>query len=148
VHPRERVVGIERMIELGVEPVRRRVTSAAVVGQAELHMRRIVAGCVVAGMAGVAGGRSSREDIVGVTGGAGKRGVRSGERVAGDLEMVEPGVEPRVHGVTRFAGCGESCGDVIENLSLKVLLVTGIAGSGEARELAGSGVLMTVVALQ
>lgn len=148
VHARQRIVGIERVIELRVLPICCGVADTAVVRECQLHMRRIVTADEFVRMARVAGCRSALEHIVGVAGCAGQRGMRTSERVAGHLQVIEFGIEPGVHGVAVLAGCGESCRHVIEDRCLKIFLMAAIAGSGETRELTSGGVLVAVVALQ
>lgn len=74
--------------------------------------------------------------------------MRPGKCIARVLEMVKLCVEPRIHGVTGFAPCGEACCHVIEHLRLEVRLVTGVASRREAGELACSRVFVALVALQ
>lgn len=114
---RKRIVRIEGVVELSVEPVGRRVTVAALVRQAYLHVRRIVGVRKVGGMAPVAGGRCSLEDIVDVARRTVERGVRPGQRVAGIFQMVKFGIEPDVHGVAAIARRGEAQSHVIEDRS-------------------------------
>lgn len=63
----ERIVGVKRVVELGVEPVFGGVTGSAVVRKSELHMGRIVAVGKVGHVAGVAIGWGSGENIIDVT---------------------------------------------------------------------------------
>lgn len=148
MHSRERIVCIDRVIELGVEPVGRRVTCSAIVGQAELHMRRVSARSVVAGVTGIAGRRSPCKYIVGMARRAGQCCVRSGQRVASNLQMVKLRIEPCVHAVTGFARGRESRRNMIQNLGLEILLVAGIARCRKSGELAHRRVLVAIVALQ
>ena len=85
------------MVELRIEPIDRRVAGGAIVRQAKLHVRGIVGACEIGCVARVAGRRRSLEYIVDVACRALQRGVRPGQWVAGDLQMVKLGVEPRVH---------------------------------------------------
>lgn len=49
------------------------------------------------------------------------------QRITGHLQVIEFGVEPRVHGVATLARCRESQRDVIDHCRLIVLLVARIA---------------------
>lgn len=82
-----------------------------------------------------------------MAGRAGECGVRAGQCVAGVFQMVKLGVKPAVHGVTAFAGSREAKPDVINNRGQEVLLMAGIAGRGQADELAGGGILVALFAL-
>ena len=106
------------------------MTGAAIVRQSQLHMRRILAVGKVGGVAGETCGRSSLERIVHVARRAGQRGVGSGQGIAGNFQVIELGVEPGVHRVAAFACGGKARGHVIEDRSMKVLLVTTDTGSG------------------
>jgi len=78
VPSRERIICVKCVIEFSVQPVGRRVTGAAIVGQAELHVRGVVAGCEVAGMAAIACRGSPRKYVIGVARRAWLRGMRAG----------------------------------------------------------------------
>lgn len=62
--------------------------------------------------------------------------------------MVKLRIEPGIHGVAGLARGRETCGNVVQNLRLEVLLVAGVAGCRESSELADRRVLVAVVALQ
>lgn len=147
MHSRKGIVRVEGVIELGIEPVGCGVACAAVMRQTQLCVRRVICSLEISGVTCVAVCRGSREDIVDVARGAGQGCVHSGEGEAGDFEVVEPGVEPTVHGVTGFAGGGETERYVVENRGQEVLLVAGIASCREPLELPGSGVFVTGIAL-
>lgn len=98
-------------------------------------------------MARVASGRRSGIDVVHMASRARQSGVRAGQRVAGELQVIELSVEPRVHGVTALARGGESRRNMIQNRCLKILLMAGVAGRREAGELPCCGVFVTVIAL-
>lgn len=82
-----------------------------------------------------------------MTGRAGKRSVRPGQRVTGVFQMVKLGIEPAVHRVAALAGCGEAKPDVIDNRGQEVLLMAGVTGRRQADELAGGSVLVALFAL-
>ena len=103
---------------------------AAVVRQAELQVAWIVRGSVFRAVAGIAGRRSSRVDVVEVAGGAGQRCVHTGERKSGYLQVVKRSAKPAIHRVASLAGCGQFCAEVIEYRGQVVLLVAGEARSG------------------
>jgi len=124
VHAREGIVGIEGVIEGGVEPVSRRVADGAIVRQAKLDVRWIVAVDKVGSVASEAGCGRSLEDIVDVACSAGQSGVRPGERVARVLQVVEFGVEPTVHGVAGLARGGKAQPYVVDHRRQEVLLMT------------------------
>jgi len=130
MHSRERVVGVESVVEFGVEPVGGGVANSAVAREAELDMRRIVAVEKVRGMAAIATCRRSLEHVVDVACSAGESGVRPGQRVAGVFQVVEFGVEPTVHGVAGLAGGGKSHSNVVQNRGKEVLLMAGVASGG------------------
>ena len=115
------------VVELCIEPIDRRVAGGAIVRQAKLHMRGIVGVCEIRCVTRVAGRRRPFEYVVDMACRARQRGVRSGQCVAGDLQVVKFGVEPRVHGVAGLAGCRESRRDVIEHWCQKVLLMARVA---------------------
>ena len=91
------------MVEPRIQPIGSGVAGGTVVREIELHVRWILAVVEVGCVARIAGGRRSFEHIVDVAGGAGQRAVGTGERVAGNAQVIEPGVEPRAHGVARLA---------------------------------------------
>ncbi len=99
---RERVV-----IEVGHIPRARVMASLAGGGEARLRMRRIACLIEVRQVATHAGGRRSREFPTHVTRRAIQRGVRTGQRKAGELQMVELRAHPVVHGVALFATGGQ-----------------------------------------
>ena len=117
-------------------------------GKVKLHVRRILAVVEIGLMAREASGRRAFEHVVQVTCCAGQRCVCAGERVASYLQVVELRIEPRAHCVTRLAGGWKVRGDVVKHRSVKVFLMAGVAGGRKARELAGSGILVAVFALQ
>src|ERR1035438_9238879 len=147
VHAGQRVVRVEGVIECRVEPVGCGVASAAVLGQAELDVRRVVRADEVRLVAGIAGGRRSGENVVNVACGAGQSGVHPGQREPGELEVVEAGAEPTVHGVAALAGGGEAQRNVVENRRLEVLLMAGVTSRRQSLELPGRGILVALVAL-
>lgn len=53
----------------------------------------------------------------------------SGERVTGEFKMIELCIEPGVHGVAAFAGGRKARRGMIQNGSLKILLVARVARS-------------------
>ena len=98
----QRVMRIECVIKLPVQPVRRRVARPAIVWQAQLHVRRILAVCEFTRVAGVASGRRSLEDVVEMACRARQRGVSARQSIAGHLEVIKLRIEPRIHRVAAF----------------------------------------------
>ena len=125
---RQRPVRIDRVIELRVQPVRRRVAGRAVMREVELHVRRVLAAREIGLMTCEACGGSPFEYVVKMACSAGQRFVRAGESVAGYPKVIKFGVEPRAHCVTRFAGSWETCRHMVEHGRMKILLVAGVAG--------------------
>lgn len=123
----QRVMRVDRVIELGIQPICGGVTDRAVARQAELHVRRIVAVVEVRTVAGVARCQGVLEDVIEVAGGTGEGGMRAGQRIAGVFQVIKLGVEPAVHTVAAFARGGEAKPRMIEDRSEKVLLVAGVA---------------------
>ena len=79
---------------------------------------------------------------------AGKSRVRAGQCITGVFQVVKLGVEPAVHRVTALAGGWEAKPDVVDHWGKIVLLMAGVAGSRQADELAGGGILVAVFALR
>lgn len=104
----ERIVGIKRMVEFRIEPIDRGVAGGAIVGQAKLHMRRILCASEIGGVAGVTCGRRALENVIRMTCRARQGRMCSGQRVAGQCQVIEFRIKPGVYGVARLAGCGES----------------------------------------
>ena len=119
----ERIICVKRVVKLGIEPVCSGVAGGTVVGETQLHVGRIVAGCKVLGVTGEAICRRSFENVVRMAGRARQRGMRAGERVAGDLEVVELGIKPGIDGVAGLAGRWEPGGHMVNYRSQKVLLM-------------------------
>jgi len=132
MHPGERIVGIERVVEGSVEPRRGCMAGTAVVGQAQSQMRRVRAGVEHRGMAGETGRWRALVYVVDMAGLAGESGVHPRERKAGNFQMVKGGSEPTVDRVARLAGGGKPGTHVIQNRCLEILLVAGNAGRGQA----------------
>lgn len=76
---------IHRVIKFGVEPIGCGMTSAAVVRQPQLHMRRVLAVRKISSVASEARSRCAFEHVVHVAGRARQRGVRARQGVAGHL---------------------------------------------------------------
>jgi hypothetical protein len=91
----QRVMRIECVIKLPVQPVRRRVA-------AQLHVRRILAVCEFTRVAGVASGRRSLEDVVEMACRTRQRGVSARQSITGHLEVIKLRIEPRIHRVAAF----------------------------------------------
>ncbi len=147
VAARQRVMGIQQVIECGIGPVGGRVARGAVTRQTELHVRRIIAVEVVGGVAGVALSGRAREDIIDVARGAGQGGVRTRKSVARVFQVVKLGVEPAVHAMTALARSGQAELHVIDDRREEVLLMAGVTGCGQAGELPHSGLLVALFAL-
>ena len=148
MHAGKGIVGVKRVIKGGIEPVGGVVAGAAVMREIDLDVGWIDGGDEILLVAREARGRRSLEDVVDVACRAGQSEMAAGEGVPGHLEVVKPCVEPGVHGVAGFTRSGEAGRCVVEDRSLEVLLMAGVAGGGEADELAGRGVLVAVLALQ
>lgn len=99
VHAGQRPVSVNGVIELGVEPVCGGVTDGAIVRKVELNMRRIFTAVEVGLMASNACCRRAFEYVVEVARCARERCMRATESIAGHLQVIEFGIEPRVHGV-------------------------------------------------
>ena len=111
-------------------------------------MWRVLTGSEIFLMAGEATCRRAFEDVVNMAGRAGKRRMRSGQRISRDLQVIEPGVEPRVHAVAVLACSWKTRGDVIDDRSSKILLMAGVAGGREPGELPHRGILVAIDARQ
>jgi len=129
MHPGQRIVRIQRVVEFRIEPIDRRVAGSAIMRQTQLHVGRVIGADEVRRVAGVAIRRRSLVHVVDVARCAWQSYVRSGERIARKFQMVKLRVEPGVHCVAAFAGCRKSGRHVIENRRLKILLVAGVARS-------------------
>jgi len=124
------------VIEFGVEPSGCVVADLALLREAHLDVGRAVGGVEILGVASVATGRSALELASDVAGGAFKRGVRPGEREAGEFQMIEFGAEPGVGTVAGLAGGRKVEGFVIRlGRSLIIGRVARKTCSGESDEL-------------
>jgi len=148
MHAGEWIVRVKSVIELGVKPVGSGVTGPAIVRQPELHVRWILAGREVLLMAGKARGWRSFEHVVYVTCRTGQRRMRSDQSVPSHFEMVEPGIEPRVHGMAVLTRGRKTGGDVIDCLSSEILLVARVAGGREPGESPSRGIFVAINAGQ
>ncbi len=104
MHAGQRITGVRRMIEPGIEPIRCRVAHAAIVRQIRLRMRWISGPGKVRLVTREASRRRALELVIHVAGCAFQRGVHARKRISGYRQMVELGAEPAVHGVARIAG--------------------------------------------
>lgn len=77
-----------------------------------------------------------------------ERGMHAGEGKACHFQMIELGSKPGIHGVAVLAGGWKARGHVIDNRSLEVLLMTGIAGRRKSLELARSRALVAGHAIE
>lgn len=111
------------MIKGGVEPCGGRVAHAAIARKTKLQMRRIVGACKIRAMACVAGCRCPLENIIDVAGCTSEGSVNPGQSKAGVFQMIVLCVVPTVHRVAGFTRSGESGAYMIENRSLKILLM-------------------------
>ena len=87
------------------------------------------------------------EHIVDVARSTGQRGVSTAKSVARVFQMVKLGVEPAIHAMTALARSGEAELHVIDDRREEILLMAGVAGCGQAGELAHSGLLVALFAL-
>lgn len=91
------------VIESRIQPICRRVAHPTVLRESRLHMVRI-RGCVVLlRMAGKAIGGCSLELPVQVATGAVEPGMHASQREASELEVIELGPKPAVHGMAVIA---------------------------------------------
>jgi len=127
MHPCERVVRVDSVIERGIQPIRCGVAGAAIVREGKLHMAWITGGDVLRTVASVAGGGSPLVDIVDMASGASERGVHSRQSEAGVPQMVERCSEPTVHGVAGLAGGWKLRTDVVDDRREEVFLMAGVA---------------------
>lgn len=123
VRPSQWIVRVECVIKACCGPVRGRVTSAAVMREPELHMRRIITARKIRRVARITSGRRSRKHVIDVACGARKRRMHTCQCVARILQVVKLGVEPAVHGMTAFACRRKAKTDMINYFRRKVLLV-------------------------
>ena len=105
---RERVV-----VKSGPGPGGRRVTGLAIGGEARLHVVRIGSAVVIARVATDAVRGCALELATHVARGTGQRRVGSGQREAGEPQVVKTRSGPAVHGMARLAGGGELQGLVV-----------------------------------
>jgi len=111
------------MVERRPGPSGGRVAGRAGGRESGRDVIRVVGPRIVGFVTAIAVRRRSREDVVDVACGAGQRGVCTGERVAGVFQMIVLCVVPTVHRVAGFTRSGESGAYMIENRSLKILLM-------------------------
>jgi hypothetical protein len=127
MHPRQRVMSIQSVVKCRVQPVRGRVACSAIVRQAQLHMRRILAVCEIGSVARVAGCRSSFEYVVEMACRARQGCVRPRQRVPRILQVIKLRVEPRIHRVAAFTRGRKPRRNVIEYRRQKIFLVARVA---------------------
>ena len=96
---------------------------SAIVRQAKLHVRRVVAAHKVRGVAGIALSRRSRKHIIDMACGASQRGMRAGERVTCVLQVIELCTHKVVHRVAGIARRREIKRHVIDDRRQEVLLM-------------------------
>ena len=102
--PGQRKLGKGVVIESRRLPGGGGVAALAGLRESRLHVIRVCRLLEIGKMAAYASGGRARELASDVTGGAIQRNVRSGQREAGHLQMVELGSRPGVHAVALFAG--------------------------------------------
>ena len=130
-------------------PGRRVVAGLAGRGEIGGHMVRVAGLLIIRHMAAAARRRRTFELIVDVAGVARERGMRAGQRVSRELQVIEVDPEPVVEAVALFAGGGESSRHVVgAGGRLKLLRVAGIARGGKPLELPDRGALVAGVAIQ
>lgn len=96
------------MIETCWLPSARGVTGLACLGQIQTYVARVRGLLVVRQVTAGAGCRRALKFIARVASRAVQRGMHSGQREAGVLQMIKINAEPVVHLVALFAGGGES----------------------------------------
>ena len=118
-------------------------------GECQRHVVRIIGLLVVRQMAPDTGSRRVLELIVDVTGRAVESCVRSGQGVAGVLEVVEPNPKPIVEAVALFARGGKA-GDDVSGAGgcLKFLGMAGITRSRKSLELSDGRALVAGIAVK
>jgi len=115
------------VIELGIQPVRRRMAAAAIMRQAQLKMTRVIGSDEFLAMAGIAVGRCPLELVIEMAGIAIQRRVHSGEREAGEFQVIKLGSKPGIHVVARLAGRREAQPYMVEDWCLIVLDMAAVA---------------------
>lgn len=101
-------MGVDRVIELRIQPIGRSVARRAIVRKIELYVGRILAVVKVGCMARVTSCGRALKDVVDVAGSAWQCRVRPREGKTGNAQVIELGVEPRVHSVAGLTGCWEA----------------------------------------
>lgn len=103
-----------------------------------LHVIRVCRLLEIGEVASHAGCRCARELAPHVTGGAIQYDVRTGQREAGNFQMVKLGAQPGVHAMALLAGGGETSRHMTGACRRLILLgMTGIALRGQSHELSG-----------
>ena len=149
VHVRagERELGERVVVERGRVPRRSVVTALTGLGKARLHVRWIAGLVEVRQVAADAGGRSPGIFSADVASGAVQGGVRSSERKAGELEMVELGAHPVVHAVALRTGRRKVQRHMARSRGLEFLGVAAVAIGRHRGEVAQRAVLMAGIAI-
>lgn len=106
----QRIVGVERVVKLGIEPVCRRVTGVAPVREAQLHVARIVGAGEIGQVTGIAVFGQRGVVVVCVALRAAHRCMSASQR---ESRVIESCRTPSIGGVAHRAICRESGGDVL-----------------------------------
>lgn len=125
------------MVKIGGHPRRGGVASLALLREPRLNVVRIRRAVVIGSVAPIAIRGRACELPIDVASRAGQCGMRAGQSEAGEFQVIEFCVEPRIRAVAAFA-----CGGKIERLMiwveclLKIRIVAGNAGGLKTHVLA------------
>lgn len=93
------------VVECSARPRKRGMAERAILRKRGGHVVRIIRGREIIGVAAITCDGSSRETVTDMALRASQRGMRSGQREARELAVIESGALPHVHAVAVFAGC-------------------------------------------
>ena len=124
------IVSKRSVIELGIQPVRGRMTATTIMRKPKLQVAWVLGGNELLAMAGVAIRCGSFEFVIDMAGIAIERCMHPGQCETSELQMIKLRAKPRIHGVTRLAGRREAKPGMIEDRRLKVLDMAAIAVRG------------------
>ena len=136
------------VVETDISPVHCGVADRAIAGESGLGVIGIRRRVQILEVAGHATGGDGLEDSAYVACCAIKGGVSPGERETGELQVIERGAKPVIHGVAGLAVGGQVQRPVIEHRSLEILGVARNARRGQTLELPAGRALVAGVALQ
>lgn len=143
----QRELGHGVVIELHTQPVHRAVAHRTFLREARRLVGRILCSVEILQMATGAGGASAGEVVIQVTGGAIDARMRTRQRKAGELGMIELRAQPAIHRVALLAIRGVANAGVARVVGLRVVGgVARYAGSREANKLSGSRAFVALIA--